>query len=126
MATPTVNGPPDEFADFAWLRQYQPDVADQGETLVQPEPEVDADVLGRILDLTPHLLGPVDPPPADDYRTRVTMGLLLDATGLLIDHGICWGEGDWRRARAMVALCALADAMAGPGSVADDPWGNPA
>ena len=54
-------------------------------------------------------------PTVGDYRDRVTFGLLYDVTGLLEARGIGWVNDDpRRRARALVALVALADAMAGP------------
>lgn len=49
------------------------------------------------------------------YRSRVTAGLLYDTVKLLEAAGGRWaGEDPERRADALVALCELADAVAGP------------
>ena len=54
------------------------------------------------------------PPATPDYRQQVTYGLLLDVTALLAERGIGWADDEpRRRARALTALCSLADAMAG-------------
>lgn len=53
--------------------------------------------------------------PTTDYREHVSMGLLYDVLRVLDDAGIRWADDDGRRrSDALVALCELADAVAGP------------
>lgn len=63
----------------------------------------------------PRAAVPAAAPSAGDYRQAVTFGLLYDVIGLLADAGVTWADdAPSRRADALVCLCALADAIAGP------------
>lgn len=49
------------------------------------------------------------------YQDHVTIGLLYDTLQLFEEHGITRADNQrWRIAQALLALCQMADAIAGP------------